>query len=426
MKRIATILIAITLGTIGVNAQKNERTNAYNDLRYYQKDRDPADLAKAKIAIDKASANDDTKDVYDTWMYRGQIYLCMYQKELSDTMAAHKDITDVPKKQALAYARTPVTNLIEATNSFLKSKGMKNSDIDAEAIGRGLGDCYYALQMAGIQRFNAKQFTDALPMFELAVDVSSAQKIFDTININNVAGCAYNAKVYDKAISSFTKLTDAGYGKGNTWMRLGRAYCDSGDSAKYIKAISDGLKKYPNDPDLLTEDVNVKMSRGQNADAINELNALVAQNPKDPLLNYTVGNVYDRMANPDSANGHKAPKPKNYEELLNNAAKYYLQAIQLDPKNFDANYNLGVLYYNQSVEYYTRSQSNLTDAAKYKDLWEKPLPDAAKYLEAAHALEPKDLTTLIALKACYGQMSDNDNYKRIKDEIKALQASGGQ
>ena len=70
------------------------------------------------------------------------------------------------------------------------------------------------------------------------------------------------------------------------------------------------------------------------------------------------------------------------------------------------------------------SQSTLSTAAKYKTLWEKPLPNAAKFLEAASLLMPKDLNTLNALKACYSQMGDNDNYLRVKNEIKKLQAGG--
>jgi hypothetical protein len=87
----------------------------------------------------------------------------------------------------------------------------------------------------------------------------------------------------------------------------------------------------------------------------------------------------------------------------------------------DACYNLGVLYYNQSLEYYNRSTSStLTDAAKYNTMWEKPIPEAVKYLEMAKELNPKDLATLNALKACYGHMGNNDKYNELKDEIQKL------
>ena len=425
MKRISAVFIGVfLLATISGNAQKNELTNCYMDLNAYDKGKDPADLAKAKIAIDKATVDPSTSGGAKTWYYRGKVYIRLYQKELADKMVAHKDMTDIPKKTNLCYYETPVTNLIESTNSFLKGKVLNNDLVDeyTQGISAGLGDCYYALQMSAIQRFSAKEYANALPMFELAVDVSASSKIFDTVNIKNTASCAYNGKIYDKAIASYQKLINVGYGKGNTWQLLARAYCESGDSAKYISTVADGLKKYPTDSDLLREDVTIKIAKGHSAEAIAELNMLADQNPKDPGVMLTVGNVYDHLATPpDSANGGKAPKPKNYDELVASAAKYYLKAIELDPKNFDANYSLGVLYYNQSVEYYNRSTQSIADAAKYKDLWEKPLPDAAKYLEAAHTLEPTDMNTLVALKACYVQMGDDTNYARVKEEIKKLQ-----
>jgi Flp pilus assembly protein TadD len=428
MKKIAALVIFLLPGMLTLNAQKNERNNAFFNMNNYTNSKDKvADaylLDRAKEAIDKASAHPDTKDDPQTWVYRGQIYMLIFQKEFKAKSDAHKDITDPGKKNATAHLETNPANLIESTNAFLRAKSLDPKGIYSDECTRGLGDCYFNLQNSAISRFNQKMYGDAYPMFQLASDIVSADKKFDTLNTSNAAVAAYNAKMYDKASMNYKKLADAGYGKGNTWMMLGRIYAESGDSSKYTSTIADGLKKYPNDADLLTEDVNIKMHNGQATAAIEELNALVAQRPNDAQLNFVVGNVYDRMANPTGADGKPTAKPKNYEELLGKAEMYYKKSLELDPKNFDATYNLGVLYYNQSVEYYNRSQDSIADAAKYKDLWEKPLPDAAKYLEAAHTLEPKDLTVLNALKLVYGQMSDNDNYMRIKDEIKKVQAGG--
>lgn len=425
MKQIAAVFIALLVGTSAMYAQKNKVTDTWLNLKEFRNTKDRVYLNKAQAAINEASVHADTKDEAKTWVYRGQVYLAIYQEDFNAKMTAHKDVADAGKKQTMAFHETPGTNLAEATNSFLKARSLDAKKVYIDEITKGLGDCYYYLQNAAISRYNQKEYSGALPMFEMAADIVASDKKFDTLNTSNAAVSAYNGKIYDKAAVHYRRLTDAGYGKGNTWMMLGRVYVESGDSAKYKSTIAEGLKKYPNDADLLTEDVNIKMREGRMTEAIAQLNALIAQRPNDSQLNFVVGNVYDRMANPTRPDGSPdSIKPKNYEELVAKAAEYYGKAIQLDPKNFEANYNLGVLYYNQSVEYYTRSQSSIANAAKYKDMWEKPLPDAAKYLEAAHALNPTDMTTLQALKACYSQMSDSENYTRIKNEIKKLQ--GGQ
>lgn len=424
MKRIAALVISLSFGLVTLNAQRNEVTNAWSALNSYQKEKDADYLVRAKVAIDKATVHADTKDDAKTWLYRGQIYIALHQKDFKEKMDLHKDITDPGKKSSMAYLEVSPVNLTEATNAFLRSKALDSKKIYEGEWSKGLGDCYFYLQNSGISRFNQKQYVEAYPMFEMAANIVASDRKFDTLNISNAAACALNAKMYDKAIVNYKKLADAGYGKGNTWMLLARMYVESGDSANYVATINAGMKKYPGDADLLTEDVNLKMRSGNVVGAIDELNALIAQRPNDPQLNFVVGNVYDRIANPTGADGKPSEKPKNYEEMLNKAAEYYKKAIELDPKNFDATYNLGVLYYNQSVEYYNRSQSSIADAAKYNTLWEKPLPESAKYLEAAHKLEPKDMTVLNALKAVYSQMSDTENYTRVKEEIKRLQAGG--
>lgn len=423
MKRYLTIIAALALSS-GLLAQKSEVTNAWGAFyNGYKKTKNPAELVKAKGHIDNATTHADTKDDPKTWAYRGDIYLALYQKDFNEKMNSHKDITDGNKKQSMSYSETPTANLIEATNAFLKSKALDTRKIYSDNITNpGLNNCNFNLQNAGLSMFNIQKYTEATPLFELASDISAADKRLDTGCVSNAALSAQNAKMWDNALKNYKTLADAGYEKGKTWAKMAGIYVEMGDSAKYKSTIAEGLKKYPSDQDLLVEDVNIKMKEGRDKEAVDQLSALIAQRPNDPNLNLVVGNVYDRLANPKKADGSDADKPSNYEDLLAKAIEYYKKAIELDPNNYDANYNLGVLYYNQSVYYYNMSQSTIKDAAKYNDMWEKPLPEAVKYLEAAHKIMPKEIDPLLALKMTYGQMSDNDNYLRVKEEIKTLQS----
>ncbi|HET6992972.1 MAG TPA: hypothetical protein VFJ43_16690, partial [Bacteroidia bacterium] len=184
MKRIAVLIIFLSMGTVVLNAQKFEVTNAYLGLTHYQKDKDPEELNKAKVAIDKASLDPSTSGDAKTWTYRGQIYVALYQKDFNDKMTSHKDITDAAKKSSLSYLETPTANLVEATNAFLKAKSLDvKYKTYVDDYTKGLGDCYFFLQNAGIGRFNQKQYADAVPMFELASDILAADHKFDTINI---------------------------------------------------------------------------------------------------------------------------------------------------------------------------------------------------------------------------------------------------
>lgn len=420
MKKILVLAVAV-FATAGIaNAQKNKVTTAYNAMQSYNREKDPADLAKAKTNIDDATVHADTKDDAKTWFYRGNVYLALFNSDFTATMNGIKDVTDAGKKRSMAYATTPTVNLIEATNAYLKAKNLDKVQV-YDGIGQGLSDCYAHTQNVGIANYNQQKYAEAYPMFELAISISSSSGVTDTLNINNAAVSALNAKMYDKAIPQFKRLTEINYGKGNSWLLLAQCYHEKGDSVAYKQTIANGLIKYPQDADLLTEDVNIKLGEGKSAEAVAQLEALTAQKKDDPELFFVVGNVYDRMANPSDKDGKPMEKPKNYEELHNKAAENYKKALELKPDYFDAIYNLGILYYNQSIEYYNRSNSTIADAAKYSSMWEPPLKVAVEYLEKARKIDPKDMNTLQALKICYGNLGDTDNYNLMKEEIKKAQ-----
>jgi tetratricopeptide (TPR) repeat protein len=427
MKRYTKIFLVLAMGlTTALSAQKFERTNANNAFHGaagYKKTNDPALLAKAKGHIDNAAANEATKGDADTWVLHGEIYLAMYQREFNDKMNSHKDVTNGNKREVMSYAEAPTTNLDIAVESFLKAKQLDAKfKVYEMRWANGLSDCYVKVQNVAIALSGQDKYAEALPFFEKAIDIRASSQYTDTVNISNAAVTAMNGKLYDKAIFYNQKLIDMKYGKGLPYYNMANAYRDKGDTTKYKETITNGMKAYPSDEDLLIADVNMKMDRGQHKEAVDQLNKLVAARPNDAQLNLVVGNVYDRLANPKLPDGKDAPKPAEYEELLGNAIKYYQKTIELDPNNYDANFNLGLLYYNQSVYYYNKSLETIADAAKYGKMWEKPLPDAAKYLEAAHKIDPKAMDPLIALKSTYSQMSDNDNYARVKEEIKKMQS----
>src|SRR5687767_9112973 len=116
MKRIAALVISLSLGLVTLNAQKNERTDAYMSMSTYTKEgmKDADYLMRAKTAIDKATVHAETKDDAKTWVYRGQIYLLLHQKEFNEKLALHKDIADPGKKSSTAYLETSPGNLTEA------------------------------------------------------------------------------------------------------------------------------------------------------------------------------------------------------------------------------------------------------------------------------------------------------------------------
>lgn len=106
-----------------------------------------------------------------------------------------------------------------------------------------------------------------------------------------------------------------------------------------------------------------------------------------------------------------------------NARKTYEQAIAIDPNNFDGQYRLGAMYYNQAVELNnTMNKLDLNQQKQYDLLkvqrdatFKKSLP----YLENAHRQDAKDMDTMIALKELYARLNMTEKLTMIKGEIDA-------
>src|SRR6202007_2657435 len=78
--------------------------------------------------------------------------------------------------------------------------------------------------------------------------------------------------------------------------------------------------------------------------------------------------AYYGMANPKDV-GSKAElaKPKNYDEIMTNAENSYKKATELDPKLYEAWFNLGLVYNNWSIEQQKRCDDLIKQATKLKE-----------------------------------------------------------
>ena len=90
-------------------------------------------------------------------------------------------------------------------------------------------------------------------------------------------------------------------------------------------------------------------------------------------------------------------------EIPEEAISAYLKAIEVKADYFDANYNLGALYFNQAVQginaandmWKPRMTNKEAAAQKKLETDAKELFNTAKpYLEAAFAINPEDLQTI--------------------------------
>jgi len=111
-------------------------------------------------------------------------------------------------------------------------------------------------------------------------------------------------------------------------------------------------------------------------------------------------------------------------EMQKKAEEAYLKAISVDPKYFDALYNLGAFYYNIAAD--KIKAANALDLSKQKEydalvkdasIWfNKSLP----YFERGLEQQPNDASTLIALKEVYAQLNNPTKSAEYKKRYDAL------
>jgi len=137
---------------------------------------------------------------------------------------------------------------------------------------------------------------------------------------------------------------------------------------------------------------------------------------KDIMFHLALANTYGKIAEEDSASA---------EMYIKKAKESYEKVLELDSNNVSANYNIGIIYYNQGVEIVNNMDYSLDleQLNKVQDeiiaLFKKSLP----YMKKAYDLNPKKKETLIGLQGIYFSLNDIPKSEAYKKELEQLEKS---
>jgi tetratricopeptide (TPR) repeat protein len=384
MKRLTLTIVAVFIAA-STFAQTTKVVSAFNYLRNGQ-------LEKAKINIDEATVNDQTKGQAKTWFYRGNIYLSIY-------------LTKEPKYKALD------TNALQASyDAYQKAVELdpqiSNENLMPPSPMMGLyiiGEQYYN---QGVDLYNKKDYLNAMSKFEMTKKINNIFGAKDSTATFNAALCAIQLKDNKKAKSYLEDLTRMNYKQAMVYTQLAGIYKAEGDTNKAAITIGKGRRVFPSDLNLIISEINIYLAKGKTKEAQDLLDLAVAKDPNNATLHFAVGANMDEFG--------------NYEQ----AEKSYLKAIELKADYFDAYYNLGALYVNTAATVMEEANKlPITETAKYDELKtkaDKLLEKALPALETAEKLNPKDYNTLITLKQLYARKGDAEKIKAIDEKIKTL------
>jgi tetratricopeptide (TPR) repeat protein len=350
----------------------------------YQKYFKAGDYINAKKEIESAIAIPANANNSKAWLYRSEVNAILFSNKPNENQGSLE----------IAYM-----SIMKA--SSLDSKNELTKDI-ANQI-KLLSTLYYN---KGSNDFNNQKYTYALLSLERAAEIGNLL----TPSVTNpdiyyyIATAAQLSNNTTKAKKYFSMIVDQKTTKPDAYTYLADIYKNEKNNSAAIEVYKKGINTLSNNSQqLYVNIVKLYLNIGFTNDAIVYLNKGIAQYPNHEDLNYIKAGLNSQL-NENSQ-----------------AMEGYKKTIELNPNHLEANYNLGIMYYNSSINHLKTADSYLnTNTQKYeseKDIFINEIKKAMPLLEKAHKLDGSNKNTVLCLLDVYKRMQRKDQYNALKLEL---------
>lgn len=371
------MVLALFFAAGNVQAQKKYVNKA---LSWAQKGED---LDTALVLLNKALEDEKTKDWAKTYYARGILF-----KAISTTQnESFKKLSEYP--------------LVEAGDNFEKAYssdgagGIKSLlDYETFALPNDINNAAMNCNKEG-------NYEGAYLHFEKTFELKKLDLFgneIDTIIVFNTALMALRAENYDAAIKYFSLAIEHNYGEGDTYSNLADTYKAKGDTENYLNTLKTGFKKYPDHQTLFGNLINYFLTESKNPqEAIEYLDYAIEAHPNNAALYTGKGIFYSQIDDKEKA------------------VASYKKAIEVDNNSLEAYYNLGVLYFNEGVGLYDKS-NEITDNTKYaaaKEKADNKFKEALQYIEKAYEIDNTDPELKKILKQLYYRLQMQEEYDSL-------------
>ena len=374
----AAVALAVSLPSM-VLAQTSAVTNAILNQR-------TGLLDKARVDIDKAIVNEKTTGKAKTWYTRGEIYQGMLE---SPIFGKQLQPGEGVQKAFESYAKT-----IEIDT--------KTGEFGKQAVTRMDGLYGQAFNDA-VTSYNAKEYDKAIASYKLASQI----KPQDTTAVLYSAYASEAKQDFAAAKASYNQLLGMNYKSVTLYSRLLQMAKMQKNEAEAASVVKDALVAYPTNKAFMLEDLNMSLASGKGEDALGKINKSIAADPSNSNLYAVRGSMYDQQKKTDLA-------------LLD-----YKKAVELDPNNFDAQFNLGVYNYNKAADSYTKAskmdlKTYQVSGKKFEVQGKKFFEASVPYFEKALLLQPDDRNTLVSLQKVYFRLGRTVDSERLNAKLQTM------
>ena len=306
MKKTAAFISVLLLTVLGASAQTGAVTNAI----LYHKD---GELDRAKEQIDKAIEDVKTGAAAKTWYYRGMIYTDI----LITKNDKYKTLSSDPELVAQQSFQKAIELDGASKGEYYQLSEKKLSELWGEVVNKG------------IAAYEAGDYTNAIKNYEVGMKIKPADTTAYIYGIYAAEETHNNALIKQY----LTKLESTGYKSPYLYRKqIQIAEQDEKNTAKALEAANKGIAAYPGNQELLFDRVILYTNMAQYKNALTDIQVLVQKNPLNIDYLTFAGSLSQKQGESE------------------NAINYYNTVLKQEPKNFAANYNMAVIYYNKGKE----------------------------------------------------------------------------
>lgn len=386
-------IILLNLAILIVLAACSPRTKVTSS----QNLKDTGKLEEALETINDAidPSNEDAEKTINwprTWEVRGEIYQSIYQSE------------DQEVKELV------VSPLSEALDSYQKALKLDEEGKFENSVKVKLTLLTNDFTNQAVEAFEEQNYEKALESFESILEINEIDVIkqdnpdlVDTVIIFNAGLAAYNSEDYDKAIDYYGEAAEHGYGGARTYSLMANAYQLKGDTVGALEVLQEGFEEHPEDNNVLTSMIQIYLDLKKTEEAMSYLDLAIKQDPENATYYFAKGTLHETM------------------EQEEEAIEAYENAIERKSDYFDANYNIGALYYNKGVQQIqvandipTSQNERYEEELAKADKWFK---QALPYMEKCYELKPDDNMTMESLKNLYYRLQMMDKYNEMLEKL---------
>ena len=259
----------------------------------------------------------------------------------------------------------------------------------------------------GVEFFSARNFAGAVSAFKISAGASALVDIVDTNALFNVALCANHAGDVATAQQFFQKIVDLRADMPAAYTSLAVIFQEQGDSESAARYADLAAEMFQYDYNAMINAASIHLMIGNYERASQILAVMSEQFYDNAIVFFAKGVAFDNIG------------------MSEDAERFYLRAIELNPDFFDAIFNLAAHYVTRGVA--IRAEANevpMNQQARYEELTElgnQMFRNAIPMLEKANQMQPNNIPVMSTLRDIYVHLRMMDRAAEISAEIEQLQ-----